>query len=87
MCVRTEEEDDKRKGWARWAAWSGLAPLLLSPFFSEFFSSSFCYRISGKRKNGERDRLRKISKQVSDICEINILSQTIFKCFANILVC
>jgi hypothetical protein len=36
-------------------------------FFSEFFSSSFCYRISGKRKNGERDRLRKISKQVLDI--------------------
>jgi hypothetical protein len=39
MCVRTEEEDDKRKGWARWAARSGLAPLLLSPFFSKIASS------------------------------------------------
>jgi hypothetical protein len=28
-----KEEDDKRRGWARWAAWSGLAPLLLSLFF------------------------------------------------------
>jgi hypothetical protein len=36
-----------------------------------------------KRKDGDRERLRKISKQVSNIFEINILSQNNFQTFCK----
>jgi hypothetical protein len=40
--VKKEMDQKVRKGF-----------FLFLPFFSEFFASSFCHRISGKRKEGE----------------------------------
>jgi hypothetical protein len=60
MRVRTEEEDDKRKGWARWAARSGLAPLLLSPFFFDIASSFLAAIFWGKTREGLKRALKQI---------------------------
>jgi hypothetical protein len=47
--------DGLKRRWVRWPA--GLL-FFLFPFFFEFFSSYFCHRISGKRKDRDRERLR-----------------------------
>jgi hypothetical protein len=50
-----------------------------SPFFSDCFFSSFCHQILEKRKDGDRERLRKISKQVSNIFQKLDLFTTTFR--------
>jgi hypothetical protein len=50
-----------------------------SPFFSDSSFSSFCHQISEKRKDGDRERLRKISKQVSNIFQNLIYSQQLLE--------
>jgi hypothetical protein len=48
--------------------------------------SSFCHRIFGKSKEEERERFRRILKQVSNILKTIILSQNNLQRFANIKV-
>jgi hypothetical protein len=93
------EEDDQGGNGPTWAGvglgrrfWLGcrgpVGPFFFfsSLFFSEFFSSSFCHRISVKRKDGGRDRLRKISKQVSNIFQkLDLLPPKQFQRFATLL--
>jgi hypothetical protein len=68
----------QEEGWARWAAGVRLGLFSFSPFFPECFFSSFCHRISGKRKDGDRERLRKISKQVQTYLQNNFKGLQLF---------
>jgi hypothetical protein len=65
MCSRTKEKARGGRDGLRWAEESGWASFSLFPFFSEFFSSSFCHRISGKERIKIGKGLGRFQKQIA----------------------